>query len=329
MRNKVANGDLAVAEVAARQHGVITASQLRAVGFDRAAIVRRVKAGRLHRVHRGVYAVGHSALSLHGRWMAAILASGRRGRTAGVGYGDAAPCRPNEQGGRDRDGSSSILDFWRVALSHRSAAADWGLLSPVQGPVDVSVPGDGGKATRRGIRMHRSVSLRPVDVTLHAGIPVTTPARTIADLRRAAAIRGGQRIVSAWELRRAIRQADVLGLPTGSPPERDRTRSDLERDFLRLCRRHRLPAPEVNVRIGRHLVDFLWRERRLVVETDSYHYHRGRVAFQDDRRRDLDLRALGYEAIRISEAQLNDEPQRVVEVLRSELKRLAAPRSDL
>jgi very-short-patch-repair endonuclease len=166
-------------------------------------------------------------------------------------------------------------------------------------------------------------------VTLRSGIPVTTPARTIADLRRAAAVRGGGRIVTPRELRRAIRQADVLGLAIGSPPERDRTRSDLERDFIHLCRLHRLPTPEVNVRIGRHLVDFLWRDRHLVVETDSYLYHRGEAAFQDDHRRDLDLRALGYEEIRVSEKQLDEEPERIAEVLGAELRRLGAPRSDL
>ncbi len=148
-------------------------------------------------------------------------------------------------------------------------------------------------------------------MTLHGGIPVTTPARTIADLRRAAAIRGDRGTVSLKEVRRAIRQADVLGLPIGSPPERDRTRSDLERDFLRLCRRYRLPVPEVNVRIGHRLIDFLWRERRLIVETDSYLYHRGEAAFEDDRSRDFELRRLGYRVERLSEGQLDAEPGRI------------------
>lgn len=106
---------------------------------------------------------------------------------------------------------------------------------------------------------------------------------------------------------------------------RDRTRSDLERDFLRLCRRHRLPAPEVNVRIGPHLVDFLWRARWLVVETDFYGFHRGRVAFQDDRGRDLDLRRLGFAVIRLSEKQVDEEPERVAEVLHAALADHGAP----
>jgi very-short-patch-repair endonuclease len=136
---------------------------------------------------------------------------------------------------------------------------------------------------------------------------VTKPVQTIADLRSA---------VSPKDLRRAIRQANVLGLPIGPEAAADRTRSDLELDFLRLCRRFRLPTPEVNVRIGPHLVDFLWLGRRLVVETDGYLYHRGRQAFLDDRARDLDLKARGFEVLHLSEEQIDTEPERVAAVLR-------------
>lgn len=117
-----------------------------------------------------------------------------------------------------------------------------------------------------------------------------------------------------------IRKADVLELPIEDGKTSDRTRSDLERDFLRLCRRHRLPVPGVNVRVGSYLVDFLWRDWKLVVETDGYEYHRGRQAFQDDRGRDLDLRARGYQVIRLSEKQVNEEPQRVAEVIAAGLR---------
>jgi very-short-patch-repair endonuclease len=164
--------------------------------------------------------------------------------------------------------------------------------------------------------MHRSQTLLPAVVTLHRGIPVTTPARTIADLRRIVAVKDPQGVFSAKALRRAIRQADVLGLPIGPEPGLDRTRSELERDFLRLCRRSDLPAPEVNVQIGSVIVDFLWREQRLIVETDGYRYHRGRSAFEADRDRDLRLRALGYEVIRLSYRQVVDEPQPVAAALK-------------
>ena len=139
---------------------------------------------------------------------------------------------------------------------------------------------------------------------------MTKPAQTLVDLR-------GR--VSAEELRRAIRQADVLGLPIELVADRDRTRSELEREFLQLCRRHGLPTPEVNVRLGRHLVDFLWREERLVVETDGYRYHRSRQAFEDDRSRDLDLRSRGYDVLRFSYRQVVGEPERVAVAVRDAL----------
>lgn len=322
MCDQGAKSDLAVAAIAARQHGVVSVAQLHEAGFDKHRIHHRVHTGRLHLVHRGVYAVGHAAPSLQREWMAAVIACRR-----GVSEGGA-----DEHGASSADKAvdypaaalaagelATILGHWGAALSHRSAAQLWELLPARDGAIDVSVPGDGGKKRRKGIRLHRSLSLLPADVTLRDGIPVTTPARTIADLRRVVAAPGKRGLISPKELRRAIRQANVLGLPVGDE-ERDRTRSDLERDFLRLCRRHRLPAPEVNVRVGPHLVDFLWRDRMLVVETDGYASHRGRVAFEDDRARDLDLRARGFEVIRIAEKQLNEEPQRVAEVVSSALR---------
>lgn len=246
--------------------------------------------------------------------MAAVLACG--GRSNG----------PGRSGGRE---TRTVLDFWGAALSFRSAAAHWGLLPVAGGPVEVTVRGDGGRARRRGVRLHRCTSLMPADVTSREGIPITTPARTISDLRSAASRKGRQKIVSPKELRRAIRQANVLDLPIGDEGRRDRTRSDLERAFLRLCRRHRLPPPEVNVLVGGHLVDFLWRERMLVVETDGYRYHRGRPAFENDRRRDLELRGLGFEAIRISDRQLDERPEQIAEVLAAALSGEAAPPADL
>ncbi len=119
-------------------------------------------------------------------------------------------------------------------------------------------------------------------------------------------------------MRKAIRQAGVIGLPIGDEGG-DPTRGDLERDFLRLCRRHRLPRPEVNVRIGPHLIDFLWRDRKFVVETDHYLHHRGKAAFQDDHGRDLELMRLGFEVLRLSERQLEAEPERAGAVLATKL----------
>lgn len=297
MGGKVARPDLRIAEIAGKQRGVVSIDQLCRFGLSEKAIARRVAGGLLHRVHRGVYAVGHSALSPEGRWLAAVLALG---------------------GGPH--GGGSVLEHWGAAVSHRSALSLWSLLSDNQAPADVIVGGYGGRARRAGIRVHRSLSLVSGDVTLHRGIPVTTPRRTIADLREAISVRCSGAI-SNRELRKAIRQANVLGLPVGERDARVRTRSELEGDFVRLCRRHRLPPPEVNVRIGPYLIDFLWRERRFVVETDSYLYHRGEVAFQEDHARDLDLMRRGFEVLRLSERQLDEEPAQVAGVLAARLRR--------
>jgi len=199
-----------------------------------------------------------------------------------------------------------------AVLSHGSAAAHWGLLRPLDGPIDVTVPTHNGRKRRRGIRIHRCATLgaplrpqgtekRPVPlVTVRDHIPVTTVARTLADIPTT---------LAPYLVRRAIRQAEFLRLPVGI--ETDGTRSDLERDFLRLCRRYRLPLPEVNVLIDGMTVDFLWRDRMLVVETDSFATHGGTVAFEDDKARDLRLRRLGYAVHRFSERQLELEPAAV------------------
>jgi very-short-patch-repair endonuclease len=142
------------------------------------------------------------------------------------------------------------------------------------------------------------------------GIPVTAVAQTIADLK-------GEIPPAQW--RRAIRQAEVLGFRTGLEETSERTRSELEHLFLRLCERHGLPKPEVNVRIGRHLVDFLWRDERLIVETDGYQYHRGKAAFEDDRARDLELRASGYDTLRLTHRQVIEDPTNVAAVLARKL----------
>jgi very-short-patch-repair endonuclease len=272
MRAKGAPADATIAEVAARQHGVVTTAQLAAVGTYHSGITRRLESGRLHRIHRGVYAVGHRGLSTEGRWLAAVLACG--------------------------DGA---------VLSYRSAAASWGLLPVPMGPVDVTVGGSGGRRRRPGIRRHRARSLKTADVTRRAEIPVTTPARTIADLRR---------VSSPAQLRRAIREAAVLGLALDTTVDAEPTRSELEYRFLRLCRRHRLPMPAVNAQVDRFIVDFLWRERDLIVETDGFRYHRGRQAFEDDRARDAELRLLGYEIVRFSYRQVVDDPLQVAATVR-------------
>jgi very-short-patch-repair endonuclease len=127
--------------------------------------------------------------------------------------------------------------------------------------------------------------------------------------------------------RRALRQAAILGLPLKEMTDVDGSRSELEGHFLRLCRRHRLPAPEVNVRIGPFLVDFLWRERRLIVEVDGYRYHRGRLAFEADRSRDVELKLAGYDVVRLTYRQVVHHRERTARRLATLLTRAQEGRS--
>jgi hypothetical protein len=137
----------------------------------------------------------------------------------------------------------------RSALSHTSAGELWGMLrsdrllssaeSRLLGDIHVTVPSNARQ--RRGIRVHRSGTLFPSQVTRRERIPVTTPSRTLADLRR---------LLPQPRFAAALRQAEFLGLPLDPRLEADHTRSELEARFLSLCRRHRLPRPEANVPIG-------------------------------------------------------------------------------
>jgi hypothetical protein len=270
-----ATADAVIARIAAHQHGVVVALQLAEAGVDKDAVSWRVRTGRLHRVHRGVYAVGHRSLSWRGRWLAAVLA-----------VGDEA------------------------VLSHTSAVALWQFLRPIAGPVHVTVSGDGGRRKRPGLQVHRSRTLSPRDITRRHGIAVTTPARTIEDIR-------GE--VEPYLFRRALRQAELAGHPVPHLDRVKRTRSDLELLFLGLCDRHGLPRPLVNHRLHGYRVDFYWPEQRLVVETDSWDYHRGSVAFEDDHDRDLELRAKGITVRRYTGDQLEAASDAVVADLRQEL----------
>ena len=143
------------------------------------------------------------------------------------------------------------------------------MLAPQPGPVHVTILSSAGRRPGRDISLHRSPSLPVAATTLLDGITLTTPARTIQDLRP----RG-----SLVEVRWAIRLAKFMRVVVGTCYGRvgELTRSRLERDFLRLCRRHRLRRPEVNAHVGEYEVDFVWRERRLVVETDGWQAHRTR-----------------------------------------------------
>lgn len=269
-----------VARIAGKQHGVVTVAQLRAAGVGGNGITRRLRCGRLHRLHRGVYAVGHRAPSDRRRYIAAVLACG--------------------------DGA---------ALSHQSAAYLWGFLDPRPGPVHVTSPSTAGRARRADVVLHRSPSLAAGGETiLRDDIAVTSPRRTIEDLARTAEPR---------LVRRARRQAEFRGHRLALPS--DRTRSDLERDFLRFLARNRFHRPVVNARVGPYTVDFLWSRELVVVETDFFGYHRGSQAFEEDHQRDLDLRRAGYTVLRYTGTQLDRHPDAVATELREALRGSGPP----
>ncbi len=216
-----------------------------------------------------------------------------------------------------------------AVLSHRSAGELWGIVRPrarrasVRGkpaPVDVTVPGTGGRKRHRGIRLHRSSTLTSAECTRQDGIPVTNPARTLSDLSR---------ILSVTQFAAALREAEFLRLPIGAGEQvrgkqnATRTRTELEVLFIAAVRRHRLPVPEVNVKIDRYEVDFLWRDERLIVEVDGWESHGTRSAFEVDRERDVRLKLLGFDVLRFTWRQIAANPGAVASTLRAVLRRAA------
>ena len=173
-------------------------------------------------------------------------------------------------------------------------------------------------ARQRGTSDSRRHSPAPLPHTfpsgLHhsSGIPVTKPTRTLQDLHR---------ILPRKQFARALREADYLRLPIGDAYNTDRTRTDLEGVFLALTRRHRLPQPEVNARLDRFLVDFLWRAQRLIVEVDGWESHRTRFAFEEDRARDARLMMPDYEVLRFTWRQVEDEAKTLARTVRKMLSR--------
>jgi hypothetical protein len=285
MRAQTTPPDRALAELAAVQHGVVGREQLLALGFDRNAIRRRLQSGRLHRLYRGVYAVGHMVLSRNGAYLAAVLA-----------------CGP------------------QAVLSHRSAAALWGLRLSDAPRIDVTVPRTSGVRTTHAMVVHRPL-LTPDPMT-HDGIPVTTPGRTLADLALALPRRQLEKAVEAAERLRlhvdvdddhpgARRLRDVLGSDIAF------TRSELEDAFLELCDRHGIPRPLVNSIQEGIEVDFCWPEARLIVETDGHAHHGTRAAFERDRARDALLTALGWRVMRFTARQVRRGPSRVAALVLS------------
>lgn len=294
--------DVAISALARCQHGVVALWQLEELGLTANAVGKRVAAGRLHRIHRGVYAVGHSGLTRHGRFMAAALA-----------------CGPE------------------AVLSHRPAAALRNLGLKVGAQVDVTARGSRGRE-RRGIRVHGAATLIARDVTVVDGIPCTTLARTLLDVAEDATRREVERACDRAEAQRLLDMAaveDVLSRASGRRGAAvlrsvlaehcagsTLTRSELEERFLAICREAGWPPDAVNAWIsypggGGAEADFLWRAQRLIVEVDGRDVHTTRRAFESDRRRDQQLLLLGWRVVRFTWRQVMFEPAYVVATLRA------------
>jgi Transcriptional regulator, AbiEi antitoxin/Protein of unknown function (DUF559) len=267
--------DELIARLAARQHGLVTFAQMVAAGLDRKSIARRVAAGRLHRVARGVYAVGHVALSREGTFLAAVLEAGEGG-----------------------------------ALSHLAAAELWEVRKYRASLIDVVVPRR--RRVKTTNRIHRT-TLHPSDVTTHKGIPVTTISRTLVDLTDVLTAHELANVIHEAAFRRrfseratrdAMRRANgrhnldvleqALELHAGGSAG---VKSRDEATFLSMLKN--LPEPLVNTKLHGIEVDFHWPESKLVVEIDGPGHQRPRTR-AEDARRDAALRSKGYEVVRLS-----------------------------
>ena len=223
-----------------------------------------------------------------------------------------------------------------AVLAHRSAAVLWGLCPDQQSRIDVTAPNRRGRALE-GIAAHRSGALLPQDHTLVRGIPCTSIPQTLLDMASAVSIRELANAVSEAEVLRLLDRAAVRevlernrgrrgtgrlrSLLADLDPQTRRTRSTMERRFLAICRRNMLPIPEVNtsVRVADTRVepDFLWRDVRLIVETDGRQCHDTASAFERDRRRDQQLQMAGWRVVRCTWRQVVDEPVELSRTLRA------------
>ncbi len=252
-------------------------AQLAELGFGPQAVWRRVQAHRLPRLHPGVFAVGHTALTRHGHELAAVFA-----------------CGPG------------------ALLSHRAAGRRLGLLGATGAPIDVTA--SRGCKPKPGVRVHRTRMVHPDDRIVVDGIAVTSMARTLVDLADVLDERSLAAAVNEAEVMRHFDLRAIERTQARLPGRRGRHRlrrvlatyteapgyctTEAERLFLDLCGRHALPPPR-RVSIAGYELDFYWDDARLAIEIDGATYHATRRAFHEDRRRDRHLAGLGIQVARV------------------------------
>lgn len=211
-------------------------------------------------------------------------------------------------------------------ISHRSAAAAWGLLEEPPSEITLTIVGR-DRLPRPGLRVHRVKSLDRRDVRLCDGLPLTSPARTIVDLAAEESTADVEQALAAAQARGLARPEEIKAAIERAPGRKGAirlarllesgdaagyTRSTAERRMRALLRNAELPQPRANVPLLAYVVDFLWPQHMLIVEVDGFAFHSSRSAFERDRRRDQKLTALGYAVIRVTWRQLIEEPLAVI-----------------
>jgi very-short-patch-repair endonuclease len=288
----------------AQQHGVVTHAQLVELGLGPGAIRHRLASGRLHRLMRGVYAVGRPHVEVRGRWMAALLA-----------------CGP------------------RALLSHRSAAALWDMRRAHRGEPGVEVVVPSGLPRRRpGIRVHRRRDHEAPGRCFVDRIPVTHPVATLVDLATCVPSWQLEAAINEADHRGLVDPEHLLAsidlLPRRAGMGRLRallkaptvalTSTQLERRFLPLAKEAGLPVPQTQIWLDGHRVDFFWPDLGLVVEADSLKYHRTPFKQARDKRRDNAHAGSGLTTLRFSDGQICHEPDYVLRTLKTTARNLKA-----
>jgi hypothetical protein len=306
-KKRTARNDQRLWKLAAAQHGVVSRKQMRGMGMNDGVIDHAVLVGRLHRIFRGVYALGHPYTSERSRLMAAVLACGKG-----------------------------------TVVSHRSAAVLLGLIDKEPAVIDVIAPGSRGRKID-GIRCHRVRPPRLEETGTVGGIPCTSPARTLVDL---AGTVGDWTLRSAFERAAHRRMLDIAAIEASIDQRRrgmkslltlvekwrhaapltktrGKLKSPLEAKLLPLLARHDIPPPLINAPVsiaeGRIEVDFVWPEQRFAVEADSRDFHGTAVAFERDRWRDRELMRAGYSVLRVTHKEAEHEGEAVADTIASRL----------
>jgi very-short-patch-repair endonuclease len=281
----VRDASVRVRWIAEAQWGVIARWQLFDCGVSSGTISRWIERGWLIRVHPGVYALGHTNLPIEGRMVAALLYSGKG------------------------SGLSHALGVW------------WFGLIPEQ-PETLSVSAPGRRSSLPGVDVHHP---RTLELTSHRRFPITPVERALLDYSATATLGDVRMALSEADYRDLLHiekikttcgrghagSARLREALASHEPRLAHTRSRLERKFVALCKRYRIPLPDVNQKLSWMTVDAIWWDRRVVVELDGYRGHRSRARLERDRRREMRCRELGYLVVRYTEDQIDHEPERV------------------